>query len=201
MNILDGFKTCRKGLHKYSRELRQCPECKRKASKNWRESNPGYQKSRYDANIEKARANNLKRVRRWNERNPDKRKKIGQKSAQKWRINNREKTREWRQANAEQLREYNAWRRALKKQATPPWANRSEIKKFYSEAKRLEKKTGIPHHVDHIYPLSSPYLCGLHVETNLQILTEEENAKKSNRVWPGQLECQKDPNPLFMRVE
>jgi hypothetical protein len=29
------------------------------------------------------------------------------------------------------------------------------------------------------------------VENNLQILTAEENCRKSNLVWPGQLDCQK----------
>lgn len=201
MSTLDGFKTCKKGLHQYSLELRQCPECKRTASKSWREANPDYQRKQYYADVEKTRKLNLERVKRWNKQNPDKRKKISRKAYQKWRANNPEKRREWRQKNVEQLREYNAWRRALKKQATPAWAKREEIKKIYREAKRLEKETGIPHHVDHIYPLISPYLCGLHVENNLQILTSVENFTKNNKTWPGQLDCQKDPNPLFMRVE
>jgi hypothetical protein len=34
-------------------------------------------------------------------------------------------------------------------------------------------------------------MCGLHVENNLQIITGSENTRKGNRVWPGQLDCQK----------
>ena len=74
--------------------------------------------------------------------------------------------------------------RAMKLQATPSWADPVKIKAFYIEARRLTIETGIPHQVDHIIPLKSKLVCGLHVETNLQILTGPENIRKSNRTWP-----------------
>jgi hypothetical protein len=55
---------------------------------------------------------------------------------------------------------------------TPPWANLEIIKKIYSNAEGM--------HVDHIIPLNGLLVSGLHVETNLQYLTPEENLRKGN---------------------
>lgn len=68
----------------------------------------------------------------------------------------------------------NAYRRAIKLKATPIWANKESIKEFY-------KNRPVGFHVDHIYPLISDWVCGFHVETNLQYLTAEENMRKGNR--------------------
>jgi len=64
--------------------------------------------------------------------------------------------------------------------ATPLWANKKKIKDFYTVARALTENTGIEHQVDHIIPLRGEHVCGLHVEHNLQILTKEENIRKSN---------------------
>jgi len=72
-------------------------------------------------------------------------------------------------------------RRKKRDQSMPPWANKKAIQSIYIEARQLTAKTGIPHEVDHIIPSNHPLVCGLHVEYNLQILTESENQEKSNR--------------------
>jgi hypothetical protein len=69
---------------------------------------------------------------------------------------------------------------ASKLQRTPPWADMSAVVAFYTEAKRLEELTGIKFHVDHIVPLQGELVSGLHVESNLQLLTAHENQSKSN---------------------
>lgn len=62
----------------------------------------------------------------------------------------------------------------------PSWADKTAIKELYIKARQFTAETGIKHEVDHIIPSNHPLVCGLHVETNLQILTEFENITKSN---------------------
>jgi hypothetical protein len=62
--------------------------------------------------------------------------------------------------------------------ATPLWANQDAIEQIYEQAARLQQQDGIPREVDHIIPLQSKKVCGLHSENNLQILTKDENSAK-----------------------
>lgn len=76
---------------------------------------------------------------------------------------------------------YMAERRARVRQATPAWADRSKIADYYDLAGLISAETGVAYHVDHIVPLVSPLVCGLHCEHNLQILQGAVNASKNNR--------------------
>ena len=128
----------------------------KKYSKEWREKNPDYDKE-------------------WKANNPEKRKK----HARKWRENNSEYTRkshkEWRKNNRGKINAKNSKRRAAKLQAAPSWANKKTIDMIYIIANICNKT------VDHIVPLQSSVVCGLHWEANLQLLTQEENSSKSNK--------------------
>ena len=78
---------------------------------------------------------------------------------------------------------YAALRRAAKLQRTPAWLtdkHRKEIAAIYKRAAQITARTGIAHHVDHILPLQGKNISGLHVPSNLQILTETENKTKGN---------------------
>lgn len=64
------------------------------------------------------------------------------------------------------------------------WADKEAIFSFYEEARLLTDQTGEPHHVDHIVPLTSDLVCGLHVQDNLQVLPQRLNQIKKNSWWP-----------------
>lgn len=75
-------------------------------------------------------------------------------------------------------------RRAMKLKAMPKWADPAEIEKKYEEARLLTELLGEPFEVDHIVPLKSNLVCGLHWEGNLQVIPASINASKNNRYWP-----------------
>lgn len=103
----------------------------------------------------------------------------------------RERSARHKRENPAIYQESNARRRAIKKMAVPLWADRQAILKIYQEAARLTIETGIIHHVDHIVPISSKLVCGLHWHGNLQVLTAQENLLKKNYHWPGMFGEQK----------
>ena len=69
--------------------------------------------------------------------------------------------------------------RAKKKNGTPEDADHKQIQSIYEACEKITRETGILHHVDHIHPISKG---GQHHQDNLQILTAEENIKKSNNI-------------------
>jgi len=129
------------------------------------------------------------------------------KQSKKYSINNveiyRNRAKNWYVANKDKKREYdkkyrkiyykreaiklnasvNARRRKVRN-SKPKWANDFFIKEIYELTSMRKKMTGIAWTVDHIVPIRSPIVCGLHCEFNLQILTLSENISKGNRHWP-----------------
>lgn len=71
--------------------------------------------------------------------------------------------------------------RRVRRMRMAPWADPKAIRALHHEARRLAAETGMPHHVDHVIPLQGDFVSGLHVETNMQILTGSENSRKCNR--------------------
>ena len=87
----------------------------------------------------------------------------------------------WRKKYPEKAAAHSMKRRAAKLQRIPPWADLVAIKAFYTEAQRLTKLTGVKYVVDHIIPLRGKRVSGLHVETNLQVITKKANSEKGNK--------------------
>ena len=106
-----------------------------------------------------------------------------------------EQGREYRRARREEKARYNARyrsenahiiaaararRHAAQKRATPSWADRRGINNVYRQAAEATRVTGVSHEVDHIVPMSSSLVCGLHVPWNLRVLTKVQNRAKGN---------------------
>jgi len=104
----------------------------------------------------------------------------------------------WKIANNLQVLADTKVRRRKHRQATPPWITRkqkSEMRALYQIAITMSKTTGEAYVVDHIYPLRSEFVCGLHVPWNLRVITREENLRKSNGL-PDDSEALASPNVL-----
>ena len=151
---------------KYGREY-TCRECASTRKLKWSHANPDQHKD----NQLTWRKNNKKRYRA---------------SQAKWNARNKEYTaarvKRYRKANPGWMAAQCAKRRASKLKATPSWANLSSIETFYRDAHAQGKV------VDHIIPLQNKIVCGLHVETNLQLLTSSENSRKGNKFDPASID-------------
>jgi 5-methylcytosine-specific restriction endonuclease McrA len=78
----------------------------------------------------------------------------------------------------------NARRRRFR-DATPKWLtaeHKMEIRLKYRLAIELSRKLGVPYAVDHTIPLQGEDVCGLHVPWNMEVITQEQNLKKSNKL-------------------
>ena len=133
----------------------------------------------------------IKAARQWNLQNPIAHRAYNEASRLRWLRKNTDKIKVY---SARVYQKYkskygarNVARRAAKLNATPVWANQFFIEEAYDLAQRRTKMKcgGIDKwHVDHIVPLKSPIVCGLHVEHNLQVIPGVENIRKGNRHWP-----------------
>lgn len=146
-----------------------CKVCMTAVAKIWQQAN----RDRVNAATKK-----------WREANPDKNALKSRRWRRKFPERHQESNERYRKAYPEKHAAKFAKRRAARLRATPFWADRRAIVAVYAEAARVSSETGVKHHVDHIVPLVSPLVCGLHAEANLQVLDNMTNRKKHNLVWP-----------------
>lgn len=69
-------------------------------------------------------------------------------------------------------------------QAWPDWCASHPGFKTMERLFKARKENGEDVERDHIVPICSDLVCGLHVPWNLQIITAAENRAKSNKYWP-----------------
>lgn len=101
---------------------------------------------------------------------------------------NKAASKRYRDSTPEKQAEKAAKYRARKQKAIPIWASdefeQLFISEIYSLAKLRTRFLGVSFNVDHIVPLKSDLVCGLHCKDNLQILLGKENFAKRNHYWP-----------------
>lgn len=161
----------------YQKKAAVSPEYFRDRVSAHRKENPEVVLASKRKSVEKIKALRGDEISKWQaeyyERNADK-------------IKKRAETRYWRTkiesrpAVAERVMRRNA----NKLRATPSWASVEAMRAVYERCAKMTRDTGVVHQVDHIVPLQSKHVCGLHVEVNLQVLPRTDNARKSNRWWP-----------------
>lgn len=146
-----------------------CKACKNAATKEWTRNN----QVAHAATRRAWGAKNADKVTTWNDRqyarNPDAFKANALK---------------WKKLNPARRKADKVLREKRVRRAVPKWINRFFVSEIYDLARRRTKSTGVPHSVDHIVPLQSKLVCGLHWEGNLRVIPLAENLTKHNQYWP-----------------
>ena len=154
-----------------------------------------YQKQYVAQNAEKVKA----KAAEYRERNREKLRQKAREYAAENAERNRIKARVWAEQNNARFRarvkayaeahpemqqeRVRARRKAISS-AKVEWGNEFFISEIYDLARKRTVVTGHAWHVDHIVPIRSKIVCGLHVHWNLAVVPARANVKKSNKHWP-----------------
>ncbi|NQZ48500.1 MAG: hypothetical protein HRT63_13370 [Erythrobacter sp.] len=179
----------------YKDHYKKYKDKKAEYAKNNKEKIAKYQAEYYKNNKDKInkksaeygyeyRKNNKEKIAKKNAEYHNKNKDKLAKYGAEYRKNNKEKiskyNSQWAKKNKALVNSYAMMRIAKKKNLTPPLTtyDKERIEALYKEAKQLEKKTGAPYHVDHVWPISKG---GVHHWCNLEVIPEARNLSKSDR--------------------
>lgn len=145
-------------------KARTCMACARMWQARYLEENPNKYREKWAARCREKMAAKMREARA---KDPQK---------------HRDRSNSWFRRNPDRARAYTMKRHAIKRMATPAWADHDAIADVCSEAVRLQDITGVPYDVDHVIPLKGKTVCGLHVHTNLRAIPASENRRKYNKM-------------------
>lgn len=127
------------------------------------------------------------KTREWRERDAEKT-KISRRASY---VKNLEKTKQltkrWKAENPGKVLASRNSRRCAELKRCPKWLTPEDfsyMEGLYTFARYCKLALGEAYHVDHILPLCGKYVSGLHVPSNLQIISASENLRKSNNWKP-----------------
>jgi hypothetical protein len=135
----------------------------------------------YKLNSDKIKAS----TKAWKAKNPDRKRELNREYKKRNKAKVNANTKLYKQRNRGVTNANTAKRRAALLQRTPKWLTPldfTHIKLFYDCAADMTKVIGIDFEVDHIIPLQGELMSGLHIASNLQVITAFENQAKNNRI-------------------
>jgi hypothetical protein len=174
-----------------SHETKVCYSCKKSKllfdfykDKSRKDGHCSKCKSCYANDFLKNRDAKLSSSKEWAHKNKERKNQ----HSQKWKLKNKEHLSSYEKQKQKLFPEISAAKSNIKRarsiNAMPQWADTKQMQIEYSLAKWCSEVMGEHYQVDHIVPLKSDRVCGLHVQSNLQVIPRSVNYKKGNRVWP-----------------
>jgi len=174
-------KPCKHGHIADRRMSDGCVVCADLHARKWQADHPDYVKAKGKKYHAENRELRSQKFAAWRKANPE---KLAA-ATRAWRDANMERVvatkAAWRKRKAGDVNEMQMRRHADKLKRTPRWVDREALCLIYRAAK-LARTTWpeLDPEVDHVIPLRSPVVSGLHVHSNLQILSGNQNRTKSN---------------------
>lgn len=146
----------------------------------WRENNLERNRQNARNSYRRDPERGKKRTKKWAADNPERAQENQRRVYERNKEKRKQEAKGWAKANPLRRREImanNREKRRAAKQSTLSIRFRKEIVKIYVNCPSDK-------HVDHIVPMNSKVVCGLHVPWNLQYLDPLINASKSNKLPP-----------------